>query len=91
MRRALLFLALLTACAKHPQTPECAAYISCTEAIDPTTYRSANGLYGPNGTCWVTNDQTADTCTTVCTRERENLFNDGGSVFPQCAAPAPGS
>ena len=85
MKRAVLAV-LLVACGRLMQTPECKQYVACTEAVDATTYRVANGMYGPNGTCWASNQQTADTCTMVCARETAALaaMADAGMDKVEC-------
>ena len=82
--RLALLLAALAACGRIAQSPECQKYLECSTAVDPTTTRQVNGQYGHLGTCWGTNQATADTCTMVCARELENLRADGGTVFAAC-------
>jgi hypothetical protein len=77
-------------CGHLAQSDECKQYVACTEAIDPTTWHAANGLYGPNGTCWNTNQATADACTTVCAELTDELYNDGGMDTPECQPPDAG-
>src|SRR4029078_4234589 len=76
---------LLVACGKLMQSDECARYVACAEAVDATSYRVVNGEYGPNGTCWVSGQGTADTCTMVCDRERQVLLaSDAGMDKTEC-------
>lgn len=91
MRARLLVLAVLAAaCGRLMQSEECKKYIACAEAVDPTVARSVNGLYGPGGTCWATNQATADACSMVCTRDREALFADpDAGMKPECATTSP--
>jgi len=84
-RIALLVAALAIGCGKLMQSDECARYVACAEAVDATTYRVVNGEYGPNGTCWVSGQGTADTCTMVCDRERQVLLaSDAGMDKAEC-------
>jgi hypothetical protein len=82
--RWLALAAALLACGRIAQSPVCQQYLDCAVAIDPTRSRVLNGEYGHLGTCWATNQSTADTCTFVCARELENLRADGGTLFTAC-------
>ena len=82
--RLFLLAAALLACGRIAQSPVCATYLECAIAIDPSTTRQVNGQYGHLGTCWATNQATADACTVQCATELERLRADGGMDVAQC-------
>jgi hypothetical protein len=70
---AIIFASLgvvgLAACGPV-QSEQCAQYITCQAAVDEeANTTTADGLadtYGDGGTCWTSNAEVADACTTAC-------------------------
>jgi hypothetical protein len=64
-----LFALALAACGSPEQSPECAQYMACQEAVDAQQGSSGAAaiepLYGPDGTCWTPGGQAA-VCTQGC-------------------------
>jgi hypothetical protein len=85
VRRVLLGLLFALACNRLPQSPECAQYISCAEAVDNSVARQVRGQYGESGTCWSTNPITAGACTNVCIQQLELYRLDAGMMTAECA------
>ena len=48
------------------QSPECAKYISCQNKVDATAGALLDSSYGTNGSCWKSNADVANACTTAC-------------------------
>ncbi|MBL8950735.1 MAG: hypothetical protein JNK82_08170 [Myxococcaceae bacterium] len=85
MRRlALTLLFVLSACSRIEQSPECARYMACVEAIMAGASVAYEGSYGVNGTCWSTNQNDADTCTLACIQGRQNLSAGFGQGKAEC-------
>ena len=76
-------LLLLCACNSLSQSPECAQYLACVEALSPGS--SANfGSYAQNGSCWSTDQRSADNCTAACVQGRQILGSGMGAGTPEC-------
>lgn len=75
---ASLSVLALVACGPV-QSPECAQYIECQEAIDTdqgtSTAEDLHEAFGENGTCWSTNAEAAQSCTNACTTALDSLSN----------------
>jgi hypothetical protein len=85
MRRlVLLALLALGACNHIPQSPECAQYLACTEAITPGSSTQYVGSYGERGTCWSTDGKAARACTATCLQGRQTLAAGPGAGRPEC-------
>jgi hypothetical protein len=85
MRRlALLALALLGACNGIDQSPECAQYMACVEAISPGGSVAYESSYGERGTCWSTDGNSARRCTAACVQGRATLGATTGQGKAEC-------
>ena len=61
--------ALIAAACGPVQSEECAKYVDCQAHYDATFELSEtdlSGSYGPEGSCWSSNQEAADACTTAC-------------------------
>lgn len=56
-----------------PQAPPCAKWLECVAATEPDRVDEEEAAYGPEGTCWVDEDQAAD-CATECRDALEDAF-----------------
>ncbi|MBK7861885.1 MAG: hypothetical protein IPJ65_25370 [Archangiaceae bacterium] len=83
--RRLFFVALLSlaACNGISQSPQCAAYLACTEAVMAGS--SANyPSYAEAGACWSTDQKSADLCTAACVQGRQYLAFGAGAGKAEC-------
>ncbi len=64
---ALLALCAVTGCGDRPLTvtAECKSYVACFEATGGTR-GSLDTTYGDKGSCWMSTDSAADSCTAAC-------------------------
>ncbi len=53
------------------QSETCAALIECETAVAPTEVDGSLDTYGPDGTCWVSEEQ-AEACTAACAQALED-------------------
>jgi hypothetical protein len=82
-RLAGLALVILCACNGIEQSPECKQYLACTEAVMPGS--SANyASYADNGSCWSTDQRSADQCNAACVQGRQFLALGAGAGKPEC-------
>lgn len=83
MRLTSLALLLLCACNGLSQSPECAQYLRCVEAVSQGS--SANfASYAEAGSCWSTDQRSADNCTAACAQGRQLLGSGAGAGKPEC-------
>jgi hypothetical protein len=85
MRRVLVALGFLAAaCNGLSQSPECASYLACVEAVTPGGSLAYQSSYGQTGTCWSTDQRAADACSATCTQGRQFLGLDAGAGKAAC-------
>ncbi len=74
MRGALpaLLLALATSCGASTQSPQCKAYVACTEATG-TSNALIREAYGEAGSCWTDNPTMTGRCTSECQTALDQL------------------
>ncbi len=81
---SLFSLALVLLACGAGQSAECAAYMSCLEALDAqvggSSASTVEALYGPTGSCW-TEPVTAASCDAGCTAGL-SAARDGASPVP---------
>lgn len=65
MKWPLVAAALTMGCGASIQSPQCAAYVACTEATG-TGNALIRGTYGDAGTCWTADKAMTDLCTSTC-------------------------
>lgn len=83
MRLFGLALLLLCACNAVSQSPECAQYLACIEAVRQGA--SVNfASYAEGGSCWSTDQRSADNCTEACVQGRQLLGTQAGAGKPEC-------
>jgi hypothetical protein len=84
--RLVVMVGVLSGCGpKPPQSAECDRYENCVIALTPWLTRNVHGQYGREGTCWASNQATADACTQVCIEELAKLqATDAGMMAEQC-------
>lgn len=78
---------VLAGCLGGPvaQTPGCAAYVACVQAVDATTAATTNlDRFLPGGACWV-NGETGESCTTGCERALDRIRARSPGVPAECA------
>ena len=63
----------LSACGGGGQSETCKKYLACTEAVSAGSSASLKSSYGEGGTCWTTNQASADACTTACQSALDTL------------------
>lgn len=83
--RRFLFVALLSlaACNGIEQSSQCAAYLACAEAVTPGS--SANyPSYAEGGSCWATDQRSADLCSAACVQAKQYLAFGAGAGKAEC-------
>ena len=86
MHRALLLtIGLITAaCNGLTQSPQCQKFMACSQAIDAMRAAGYQSSYGPSGTCWSTDQRSADDCTKVCEQATQILAATSGRDKAEC-------
>jgi hypothetical protein len=84
MRRlVLLGVVFLAACNGIGQSAECEQYLACVDAVNPGA--SANfASYSQTGSCWSTDQRSADQCTAACVQGRNILRAGVGAGTAEC-------
>lgn len=77
MTRALALALVTLSCGASTQTPQCKAYVACTEATG-TSNALIRNTYGEAGSCWTADPSMTGRCTSDCQTALDQLK----SVYP---------
>jgi len=81
--KRLFFALALCGCNGITQSPECARYLACVDAVmdgGSASYPS----YAPNGSCWSTSQGDAEQCTAACSQGLHLLSLGAGQGKAAC-------
>ncbi len=85
MRRFVALAALAaSACNGLSQSVECQRYLACVEVVMAGASAQYQGSYGERGTCWSTDQRSADQCTAACVQGRQTLGVGLGAGKAEC-------
>ena len=83
MRRLALLALVAAACNGISQSPECRRYLGCVDALNPGGSASYSSSYGEHGTCWSTDQASADLCSKACA-DGSGYLADAGRNLDAC-------